>query len=97
MAKLLGLPVTLVIDASAMARSAAALIHGFVGFDHKLRIAGVILNNVGGEALAEIIREAVADDVAILGAIPHAPTSACLSATWASTCRARPGGTEPSG
>ena len=49
MAKLLGLPVLLVIDASAMARSAAALIHGFANFDPELRVAGVILNNVGGE------------------------------------------------
>jgi cobyrinic acid a,c-diamide synthase len=72
MAKLLGLPVVLVIDASAMARSAAALIHGFASFDPDLRIAGVILNNVGGEAHAEMIREAVAGDVPILGAIPRA-------------------------
>jgi cobyrinic acid a,c-diamide synthase len=73
MAKLLGLPVTLVIDASAMARSAAALIHGFADFDPDLRIAGVILNNVGGEAHAEMIREAVAGDMPILGAIPRSP------------------------
>ncbi len=33
MAKLLDLPVVLVIDAGAMARSAAALIHGYVSFD----------------------------------------------------------------
>jgi cobyrinic acid a,c-diamide synthase len=71
MAKLLGLPVILVVDASAMARSAAALIHGFASFDPELRIAGAILNNVGGEAHAETIREAVAGSVPILGAIPH--------------------------
>jgi cobyrinic acid a,c-diamide synthase len=72
MAKLLGVTVVLVIDASAMARSAAALIHGFASFDPELRIAGVILDNVGGEAHAEMIREAVAGDVPILGAIPRA-------------------------
>jgi cobyrinic acid a,c-diamide synthase len=71
MAKLLGLPVILVIDASAMARSAAALIHGFASFDPELRIAGVILNNVGSEAHAEMIRQAVAGSTPILGAIPH--------------------------
>lgn len=71
MAKLLGLPVVLVIDASAMARSAAALIHGFESFDPDLRIAGVILNNVGGDTHAEMIREAVAGSVPILGAIPR--------------------------
>jgi cobyrinic acid a,c-diamide synthase len=72
MAKLLQLPVVLVVDASAMARSAAALIHGYAGFDSHLRVAGVILNNVGGHAHAEMIRDAVADSVAILGALPRA-------------------------
>jgi cobyrinic acid a,c-diamide synthase len=72
MAKLLGLPVVLVIDASAMARSAAALIHGFASFDPELRIAGVILNNVGGEAHAEMIEEAVTAGPPILGAMPRA-------------------------
>jgi cobyrinic acid a,c-diamide synthase len=73
MAKLLGLPVVLVIDAGAMARSAAALIHGFASFDPELRIAGVILNNVGGEAHAEMIRQAVAGSAPILGALPRVP------------------------
>jgi cobyrinic acid a,c-diamide synthase len=73
MAKLLGLPVILVVDASAMARSAAALIHGFASFDPELRIAGVILNNVGGDAHVEMIREAVAGSVPILGAVPCVP------------------------
>jgi cobyrinic acid a,c-diamide synthase len=72
MAKLLQRPVVLVLDASAMARSAAALIHGFAGFDPELHLAGVILNNVGGEAHADMIRDAVADAVPVLGAIPHA-------------------------
>jgi cobyrinic acid a,c-diamide synthase len=72
MAKLLGLPVLLVIDASAMARSAAALIHGYISFDPDLRVAGVILNNVGSETHAGMIRDAVAGAVPILGALPRA-------------------------
>ena len=72
MAKLLRLPVILVIDASAMARSAAALIHGFASFDPDLRIGGVILNNVGGAVHADMIRDAVAGAVPILGALPRA-------------------------
>jgi cobyrinic acid a,c-diamide synthase len=73
MAKLLDLPVLLVIDASAMARSAAALIHGYASFDPDLRLASVILNNVGGEAHAEMIRDAVAGRVPIIGSLPHQP------------------------
>ena len=71
MAKLLGLPVVLVIDAGAMARSAAALIQGFTGFDPDLHVAGVILNNVGGEAHADMIRDALDGAVPVLGALPH--------------------------
>jgi cobyrinic acid a,c-diamide synthase len=71
MAKLLGLPVLLVIDASAMARSAAALIHGYTSFDPDLRVAGVILNNIGSETHAGMIRDAVAGAVPILGALPR--------------------------
>ena len=73
MAKLLGLPVILVVDASAMARSAAALIHGFTSFDPELRVAGVILNNVGSQAHASMIHDAVDGRVPILGALPRQP------------------------
>jgi cobyrinic acid a,c-diamide synthase len=71
MAELLQLPVILVIDASAMARSAAALIHGFASFAPDLRVAGVILNNVGGKVHADMIRDAVDGDTSILGALPR--------------------------
>lgn len=56
MAKWLDVPVVLVVDAGAIARSAAALIHGYATFDPGLRLAGVILNRVGGAAHAEMIR-----------------------------------------
>jgi len=72
-AKLLGLPVLLVVDAGAMARSAAALIHGFASFDPELEIAGVILNNVAGDAHAEMIRDALAGGVEVVGALPRDP------------------------
>lgn len=57
MAKLLGLPVVLVVDASAMARSAAALVHGFESFDEELNVAGVIFNRVAGEGHFTYLRE----------------------------------------
>lgn len=71
MARLLGLPVLLVVDAAAMARSAAALIHGFVSFDPSVHVAGVVLNRVGGTQHADMIRDAVAGSVPILGALPR--------------------------
>src|SRR5579864_138861 len=47
-AKWLGLPVILVMDASSIARSAAALVHGFETFDPAVKVVGVIFNRAGG-------------------------------------------------
>ena len=59
LAKLLGIPVILVVDASSMARSAAALVKGFVSFDPDVHIAGIIFNKVGSARHAQLLREAV--------------------------------------
>jgi len=59
-AKWLGAPVVLVMDAGAQARTAAAVVLGFERFDPDLNVAAVIANRVGGEAHARWIREAVA-------------------------------------
>ena len=47
LAKWLNLPVVLVVDARAQARSFAALVKGFCEFDPELTIAGIIANRVG--------------------------------------------------
>ncbi|HST39822.1 MAG TPA: cobyrinate a,c-diamide synthase [Conexibacter sp.] len=57
--KLLRAPVVLVVDGSAMARSAAAVVHGFRTFDPDVQVAGVIFNRVGSDVHAELLREAV--------------------------------------
>lgn len=57
-AKLLGAPVILVIDAKGQARSVAALIKGFAEFDAELTVAGVILNRVASPRHAELLRAA---------------------------------------
>lgn len=59
-AVLLGAPVLLVVDASAMSQSVAALVHGFATFDPRLRIAGVILNRVGSPGHEVLLRDALA-------------------------------------
>lgn len=58
-AKLLGAPVVLVVDAASAGRSVAALVHGFVTYDSGVRIGGVILNRVGSDRHEEICRAAV--------------------------------------
>ncbi|WP_285631135.1 cobyrinate a,c-diamide synthase [Actinoallomurus iriomotensis] len=58
-AKLLGAPVVLVVDAASAGRSVAALVHGFVTYDSGVRVGGVILNRVGSDRHEEICRAAV--------------------------------------
>lgn len=69
-AKLLHAPVLLVLDAAAMARSAAAIVHGFRTFDPELNVAGVIFNRVGSDTHEQLLREALADSgLPVLGAL----------------------------
>jgi cobyrinic acid a,c-diamide synthase len=69
-AKLLDAPVLLVLDASAMARSAAAIVHGFRSFDPDLNVAGVIFNRVGSDGHEQLLREAVQElEIPVLGAL----------------------------
>ncbi|MFJ6668892.1 cobyrinate a,c-diamide synthase [Streptomyces sp. NPDC091383] len=72
-AKLLGAPVVLVVDASAQSRSVAALVHGFVSWDPQVRVGGVILNKVGSARHEELLRDALDSvGVPVLGALRRA-------------------------
>ena len=54
-----GWPVVLVVDASGMAASVAALVHGFTSFDPGLEVAGVIFNRTGSARHGELLRRAM--------------------------------------
>ena len=71
LAKLLGAPVVLVIDARGMTRGVAPLVLGFQGFDQEIRIAGVVLNQVGGPRHESKLRAALEryTEVPVLGAV----------------------------
>jgi cobyrinic acid a,c-diamide synthase len=79
-AKLLRAPVLLVIDATAMARSVAAIVHGYRTFDPGVHVAGVIFNRVGSDHHEQLLREAVAElappTVPVLGALRRDPALA---------------------
>jgi cobyrinic acid a,c-diamide synthase len=69
-ARLLGAPVVLVVDAAGVSSSAAALLHGFATFDRSVRVGGVIFNRVGSAHHEQLLREAAgAAGVPVLGAI----------------------------
>jgi cobyrinic acid a,c-diamide synthase len=73
MAALLGTPVVLVIDARGMTRGIAPLILGYQAFDRNIRIAGVILNQLGGSRHEAKLRAVIAHytGVPVLGAVQH--------------------------
>ena len=58
-ARLLEAPIVLVVDARAMSRSVAAMVHGYATFDPRSRIAGVVLNRVGSRVHETILRDAI--------------------------------------
>lgn len=70
-AKLLDLPVVLVVDARSAAYSMKALLSGFLHFDSKVRIVGVIFNKVGSPKHFSLLRE-VCDELGVecFGCLP---------------------------
>jgi cobyrinic acid a,c-diamide synthase len=58
-ARWLDAPVLLVVNAHGMARSLAAVVHGFVTFDPLLRVAGVIANRCGSGRHAQWLSESL--------------------------------------
>jgi len=73
LAKLLDIPVILVVDVRSAAESVAAVIKGFETFDPEVQVAGVILNRVGSERHHRMIADAVKKNcrAEIIGALPR--------------------------
>ncbi len=73
MAKLLDLPVVLVVDCSGTSRGIAPLLNGYQSFDEDIRYAGVILNKIAGarheQKLIDVIE--AYSDFNILGSVPR--------------------------
>jgi cobyrinic acid a,c-diamide synthase len=74
LAKHFGTPVLLVVNAAGLGASAAALVHGFSTFDPDIRLAGLVLNQVGSERHAAILTEALAPlGLPVFGLLPRRP------------------------
>ncbi len=70
LARILDIPVILVVDAGRMAGSVAPLVQGFAGFDASVNVAGVILNNVGSARHEAMLRRALRG-VSVFGTLPR--------------------------
>jgi cobyrinic acid a,c-diamide synthase len=70
-ARLLNAPMVLVVDAGRAGGSIAALIYGFINFDKRLNVSGIVLNNVASRKHLKIIRDTMRGkvDVPIVGVI----------------------------
>ena len=74
-AKLLGLPVILVVDAKSTGFSVAPLLHGFRSFDASVEVSGVIFNRVDSPRHYRMLQEACAEvDLPCLGYLPKDKT-----------------------
>ncbi|GAC68954.1 cobyrinate a,c-diamide synthase [Gordonia soli] len=73
-ARLLGAPVVLVVDAAGHSQSIAALLHGFLSYESSVRIVGVILNRVGSPRHESVLRESCARvGLPVLGVLRRDP------------------------
>ncbi len=75
LARLLQTPVVLVIDSRGMTRGVAPLLLGYQAFDPEIRIAGVILNRVGGSRHGSKLRAVIEHytDIPVLGLVSENP------------------------
>ena len=82
-ARLLGIPVVLVVDAKSAAYSMAPLLSGFINFRPDIRIAGVIFNRVGSLRHYRMLQEVCEDlNVTCLGYLPSRRNWSRSHAIW---------------
>ncbi len=58
-ARLLNVPVVLILNCASTSRSVAAIAHGYRTFDPRIQIAGVVLNRVGSDRHLELLKQAL--------------------------------------
>ncbi|MBD2138112.1 cobyrinate a,c-diamide synthase [Anabaena sp. FACHB-1237] len=69
-ARLLNIPVLLVIDCSRLSGSVAAIAHGYCKLDPRIKIAGLVLNRVGSERHLSLLQNSLKPlEIPILGVL----------------------------
>ncbi len=79
LAKVLKTPIILVVDAKGMARSAGAVALGYLKFDPDVKMAGVILNNIGSTEHFEAIRRSIVGAIHELPLLGYLPKDAKIT------------------
>jgi cobyrinic acid a,c-diamide synthase len=72
-AKILKVPVILVINTAGVSRSIAAVVKGFIEFDRNVNIMGIILNNIGSDRHVNLIKDSLTTagiNIPVIGAVP---------------------------
>ena len=72
-AQILKANVILVLDGAGMRMNAATIVHGFKSFDEKVKVKGVVLNNVRSQQQAEWMKRTIesATKVPVFGLVPY--------------------------
>lgn len=72
LAKILNVPIILVVDAKGLSRSAGAVVLGYKNFDKNVNIAGVILNRVRSERHYHSLKRSIEENcgIPVLGYMP---------------------------
>ncbi len=83
LARIIDLPVVLVVDCARQSHSIAALVWGFSQFRKDVLIAGIILNRVGSLRHEAMLRGALEPlGIPVLGALPAILLFPCRKGTW---------------
>jgi cobyrinic acid a,c-diamide synthase len=69
-ARLLDIPIILVIDCSRLSGSVAAIAHGYCSLDSRIKVAGLVLNRVGSDRHLSLLKTSLAPlQLPILGVL----------------------------
>ena len=71
LARILGVPITVIIDARGVAQTFGAIAHGLQSFQPDLPFAGVVANNVGSSRHFQLIRQGTPARVPLIAGIPR--------------------------
>ena len=70
------IPIAIVMDVKGMAQTAAALVLGLANFRDDVKVAGLVANSCGTERHAQLIRDALPENLPLLATLPRDPSVA---------------------